>query len=75
MNSDLEAIVKVIAYGVPALLILLGFLAYVYGHTLRTLTGDVGMANFGVLLIVLGIILYVAEVISKIYMEAERACI
>ena len=49
-RMSLEAIVKVIAYGVPALLIVLGFFAYVSGYAMSAITHDSGMMNGGILL-------------------------
>lgn len=68
-DNSLETLVKVIAYGVPALLIALGFFAYVGGYTVQMITGDVGMRNFGIVLITVGIIIYVFEVAYAIYSE------
>jgi len=69
MGNDygLEAIAKVVAYGIPALLILLGFFAYLGGYTITMLTGDVRMMNLGIALIVIGLVIYVVELLLKIY--------
>jgi hypothetical protein len=45
---------SVVKNGVPALLILLGFVAVMGGYTLEFITGDVGMRNFGIILIIIG---------------------
>lgn len=68
-NYSLEAIVKVIAVGVPALLIVLGFFAFMGGFTMEMLTGNVGMKNFGISLIAAGIIIYLIELAVVIYSE------
>lgn len=68
-GNSLEAMVKVIAYGVPALLIVPGFFAYAGGYTVRMLTGDVGMQNFGIAVMAIGIIIYVLEIVYAIYNE------
>jgi predicted MFS family arabinose efflux permease len=57
----LKGILKVVAVGVPALLILLGFAAVVGGYTFGIITGDLGMRNFGIGLIILGVIIYLIE--------------
>ena len=66
MNS-LKGILTVIAVGVPALLIILGFAAAVFGWTLDVITGDAGMRNFGIALVIIGILLYVLELIVYYY--------
>ena len=66
MNS-LKGILTVIAVGVPALLIILGFAAVVFGWTFGFITGDEGMRNFGIILIVTGVILYVLELVIYYY--------
>lgn len=69
MSNDysLELIAKVIAYGIPALLILLGFFAYIGGYTITMLTGDVRMTNFGIALIAIGLVIYIFELALKVY--------
>jgi len=66
-NMTLEAIVKVVAYGFPALLIIVGFFAYSAGYTVQFLTHDAGMTSLGILLMALGIIFYAAEFVVKVY--------
>ncbi len=66
-SYSLEAIVKVIAVGIPALLILLGFFAYIGGYTVQVLTGDVGMKSFGMGLTAIGVIIYLVELAFVIY--------
>jgi len=66
-DYSLEAIAKVIAYGVPALLILLGFFGYIGGYTIAMLTGDVGIMNFGAALIAIGLVIYIVELALKVY--------
>jgi len=63
----LKGILLVVAVGVPALLILLGFVAVIGGYTLEFITGDVGMRNFGIGLIILGVIIYIIEVVLYYY--------
>ena len=75
MSDSLEAIVKVVAFGVPALLIILGFFAYVGGSTIEALVnaiggseiGDAGLKSLGVGMIIVGIVLYVIEFIFYVY--------
>lgn len=68
-NINLEGMVKVIVYGVPALLILLGFIAYISGYTLGILTGSDEMKNLGIAMIVLGVVLYIIELGYAIYSD------
>jgi len=68
-NYNLDAVVKVVAVGIPALLIVLGFFAYVGGYVGEIVAGDEGMKNFGIVLIASGIILYVIEFAVFIYGE------
>jgi len=60
--DSLKGILTVIAVGVPALLILLGFAAAVFGWMFGLVTNDTGMRNFGILLIIVGILLYILEI-------------
>jgi len=64
MENGLEAILKVLAVGVPALLIVLGFFAVIGGFTVEAFTGDIGMKNFGIALIIIGIIFYIIELVA-----------
>jgi hypothetical protein len=61
MADGFEAIVKVVAWGVPALCIILGFFGYMWGVTLTSFGGDGGTKGLGVLLIIIGIGLYCLE--------------
>ena len=47
--DSLKGILTVIAVGVPALLILLGFAAAVFGWMFGLVANDTGMRNFGIL--------------------------
>jgi hypothetical protein len=60
--ESLRGVLTVVAVGVPALLILLGFAATVGGFTLGYVTGDAGMRDFGIGLIILGVIIYLVEI-------------
>ena len=61
---DLEALVKVIAYGVPALLILLGFFGVVIGQSSEAVTGSsYGFTPLGVIMIFFGIVIYLFELL------------
>ncbi len=66
-NTTLDMLVKVVAYGVPALLIAFGFLAYFAGYTVQFLTHDAGMMNLGIILMASGILLYAGEFVVKVY--------
>ena len=66
-NMTLDAIVRVIAYGVPALLIVIGFFAYFTGYTIQFITHDTGMINLGIVLMASGILLYAGEFAVKVY--------
>ena len=63
---SLEALVKVVAYGVPALLIVLGFFSYLAGYSINAISQDAGMMNGGVLMMVLGVGFYILEFVAKI---------
>lgn len=65
----LKGILTVVAVGIPALLILLGFVAVMGGFTLEFVTGDVGMRNFGIGLIILGVIIYLIEIAVYYYSQ------
>jgi len=55
-------IARVIAYGVPALLIVLGFIAYTGGRFAEMIFSNAtDMVGFGIILIVLGIMIYIIE--------------
>jgi len=68
-NYNLDVIVKIFAVGIPALLIVLGFFAYIGGFTAEIITGDMGMKNLGIVLMAIGIIIYVIELIAAIYYQ------
>jgi len=81
-HMELEAIVKVIVYGVPALLIVLGFFAYVGGTTAEAIgafveaagvewTGDTDLKSLGKGMIATGIIIYIIELIVYFYLESQ----
>ena len=72
IGNALRGILTVIAVGVPALLILLGFFAVIGGYTIQLVTGNVGMENFGILLIALGVILYLIELFLYYYSQQQR---
>jgi hypothetical protein len=65
-NMSLEAIVKIVAYGVPALLIVLGFFAYLAGYSMNAISHDAGMMNAGIGMLALGILFYGVELAAKI---------
>ena len=61
-------IARVIAYGVPALLILLGFIAYTGGRFAEMLFGNVDdLVVLGIVLIIIGILIYVIEIFLGIH--------
>jgi hypothetical protein len=66
-NMTLDALVKVVAYGVPALLILLGFFAYMAGYSINALAHDAGMMNGGIAMMAIGIIIYTVEFVVSVY--------
>jgi len=66
-NTTVDIIIKLVVYGVPALLIILGFLAYMSGYAIQAVSGDSGMMNLGIALMILGIVFYVIEFIVKVY--------
>lgn len=68
-NTSVEGLVKVIVYGVPALLIFLGFIAYISGYTLGMFTGSDEMKNLGIFMIGTGIVLYIIELGYAIYRD------
>ena len=68
--DSLKGILTVVAVGVPALLIILGFAAEVFGWTFGFITQDEGMRNFGIILIIIGILLYVFEVFLYFYNQS-----
>jgi hypothetical protein len=70
--DSLKGILTVIAVGVPALLILLGFTAAVFGWVFGYVTNDTGMRNFGILLIVIGVVLYLIEIAAYYYSQQNQ---
>lgn len=66
-DTTLDIVIRLVVYGVPALLIILGFVAYASGYTMEMLTGDAGMKNLGTGLMVIGIVFYGIEFIIKVY--------
>jgi hypothetical protein len=59
MSIDIEAIFKVIAYGVPALMVLGGIVLLILGLPLNI----TNMIDSGWVLIILGVIIYIIEII------------
>jgi len=66
-DFSLKGMIKLVVYGVPGLLILLGAFLYVSGVTLELATGNAEMKVTGLWLIAIGIILYVIEFIIAVY--------
>lgn len=66
---SIEGIVKVIAVGIPALLILTGFFGYCSGVGIEMFSSNVELKNMGLLLMGSGILFYVIELI--IYLRIE----
>ncbi len=64
---SVKALINIIAYGVPALLIVLGFFGYFAGLTINAISHDAGMMNTGTFMIVLGIVFYLLELIANIF--------
>lgn len=60
-----------IAVGIPALLIVLGFFAYIDGFTAIIRTNPVEMKNFGFVLMVAGIVSYAIESITLTYYQFQ----
>ncbi len=76
VEMSLQGIVTVAAVGVPALLILLGFFAYLGGFTVATFTGDMEMKNTGMTMIIAGVALYILEFIAYVvfsYMSTQSS--
>lgn len=70
-NLTLGILVKVVAVGIPALLIVLGFFAYVSGVPMEMLSGSSEIKTFGLILMVIGIGLYIIEFIVYLLKEFE----
>jgi hypothetical protein len=66
-NYSLEAVLKIVVYGVPGLLIVLGFFGYLTGSAIELATRDTGLRDLGILLMALGIIFYVIELIITVH--------
>jgi ABC-type branched-subunit amino acid transport system permease subunit len=60
--DSLKGILTVFAVGVPALLILLGFAAAAFGWIFGYVTNDTSMRNFGIVLIIIGVVVYLVEI-------------
>ncbi|MCK4434308.1 hypothetical protein KAU92_02365 [Candidatus Bathyarchaeota archaeon] len=58
----LKGILTVVAVGIPAFLILLGFVAVMMGFTLESITGDVSTRNIGIGLIIGGVVICLIEI-------------
>jgi hypothetical protein len=66
-NYRLSALINVVAYGVPAVLIVLGFFAYLAGYGINAVSSNSGIMNTGIILIVLGVVFYLLEFFAKIF--------
>lgn len=67
--------ITVIIVGVPALLIVLGFFAYVGAYTLDFVSENVGMQAFGFFLILSGILIYAVELGAAVLGLSERRAV
>lgn len=66
-NFKVESIINLIVYGVPALLILLGFSLYSSGYVVEFAVGSPEVKNVGITLMAIGIIAYFIEFAVKVY--------
>lgn len=66
-NMDVKGLVQIFAYGVPALLIFLGFFAYMGGSVFSVITGNNSAQSLGIIFIILGIAFYVLEFMFAVY--------
>ncbi len=64
---SLEGITKLVVYGVPAVLILLGVLFCVNGIALELATKNTEMKTKGIWLLAIGVILYIVESALAVY--------
>lgn len=60
--TDASLIGYIVAKGIPALLIFLGFIAFMEGKFFSMLGISSGTTGFGILLIVLGVGIYILEI-------------
>ncbi len=65
MSVDVDAIIKVIAYGVPALMVLGGIILLLFGYPINHL--DMVKSGWG--LIILGGLIYIVELILSYYIN------
>ncbi len=68
-NNSYDIIVKVVAVGIPALLIVLGFVAFMAGSTVQMLGGNPEIKNLGIILLIIGISIALIELAVWIYGE------
>jgi len=68
----MEIDIKILSFvvGVPGLLILIGFVVYMTGTTLKPLVGE-GMAVDGVSFILIGVVIYIVEIILYYVSQSE----
>lgn len=55
----------------PAILIVLGFFAHMSGYAMNAVIHDAGMMNGGILMMVVGVVLYIVEKIAFAYSNSE----
>ena len=61
-------IVRVLAYGVPALLIILGWISVTGGKIMEAVTGDPDvMFILGICMIIFGVLIYIVELLFGIH--------
>ena len=60
------ALISIVAYGVPALIIAFGFFSCLSGYFINGLSQDPGIMKTGFIMIILGVVFYVREFIVKI---------
>jgi hypothetical protein len=63
--TNIELVGKVVAYGTPPLLILLGYSAFMGGKMMEPIFGSSDITSMGAVLMVIGIAMGVGELILK----------
>ena len=63
---DSNIIVKVIAVGIPAMIIAFGFIAFMTGSGVEALTGDAEMKTVGINMMIAGTLIYTFEFVAFI---------
>ena len=63
---SIGTIIDLVAYGVPALMIVFGLFSYLSVYFINGLAQNTGMVNAGSIMVILGVVFYLIELVVSI---------